>query len=239
MATLAALRATTPRPLRSVSHGVARDDEEPVVVDFVARRRHRSGMDDATDMTSARAAELLLAVARRQDRTAFAELFGFFAPRLKSQATRFGWAPDAAEELAQETLVSVWRKASRFDPARGNAAAWIYRINVNLRIDRARREKRAAEVAAYDAPTASEAGLAPASDGIPAIEAMSNRDDARLVGDALVALPQDQRRIVELSFFEDLPHAEIARRLDIPLGTVKSRIRLALRRLRSLVEGAR
>jgi RNA polymerase sigma-70 factor, ECF subfamily len=218
---------------------LARPTRLAKVVDFARARRHRSAMEDPPAMTNARAADLLHAVAHRQDTAAFAELFQFLAPRLKGQAMRFGWAPDAAEELAQDTLVAVWRKAAHFDPERGAAIAWIYRINVNLRIDRARRDQRAAEVGAYDAATAAAAGVAPAEDLATANDTMSRAEDADLVAAALVALPGDQRQIVEMSFFEDVPHSEIARRLAIPLGTVKSRVRLALRRLRSGLEAAR
>ena len=87
-------------------------------------------------------ARLIVAIARQQDRAAFARLFDYFAPRIKTYMRRSGVPEAHSEELAQETLLMVWRKASLFEPAGGGAAAWIFAIARNLRIDALRREQR-------------------------------------------------------------------------------------------------
>ena len=176
---------------------------------------------------------LLLAVARNRDRAAFEQLFTHFAPRVKAYMLRAGLAPDAAEEIAQEALVSVWRKAELFDAARAGATTWIFAIARNLRIDAARRDSRSNAFLDRDADSLGKADPAPLSEAL-----MLAAESDRLVRGALAALPQDQAAIIRLSFFEGQPHASIARELGIPLGTVKSRVRLAVGRLRKLLEDA-
>jgi RNA polymerase sigma-70 factor (ECF subfamily) len=171
-------------------------------------------------------AALILAVAARADRDAFALLFEHFAPRVKSYMLRLGAPPEAAEELAQECLVTVWRKAGLFDPARAGASTWIFAIARNLRIDAVRRQRRPKF---EDDPT-DEPSPEPAADTV----AFAAERDVRL-RDAMAELPADQAEVVRQSFFQDKPHSEIARDLSLPLGTVKSRLRLALARLRGLV----
>jgi RNA polymerase sigma-70 factor (ECF subfamily) len=173
------------------------------------------------------AAQWIAAISARQDRAAFAALFNYYAPRIKALMMRTGGAPDFAEEIAQETLLAVWRKAAYFDPARANASAWIFAIARNMRIDRLRRQVLAAKHDAnspfdYDPPDQPD-------DNLSAVEL-----DLR-VADALTQLSEEQARVVRLSFFEGRPHEEIARALGIPLGTVKSRLRLAMGRLRKLL----
>ncbi|WP_374656250.1 sigma-70 family RNA polymerase sigma factor [Dongia sp.] len=158
------------------------------------------------------------------DESAFAELFRYYAPRLKSYMRKLGAAEDQAEELAQEAMATVWRKAHLFDADKAGAGTWIFSIARNLRIDAFRRRKRP-EIE-FDDPT-----LVPDDPASP--EAMLDHgQQARAVRAALAALPREQATIVHLSFFEDKPHAEIAAELGIPLGTVKSRMRLAFQRFR-------
>lgn len=171
-------------------------------------------------------ANLIIAVAQRADREAFALLFEYFAPRVKSYMLRLGAAPEAAEELSQEAMLTVWRKAALFDPARAGASTWIFAIARNLRIDAIRRERRPR---IEDDPT-DEPLPEPAADTVVA----AVERDARLKS-AMATLPRDQAEVVRQSFFQDKPHSEIARDLNLPLGTVKSRLRLALTRLRGLV----
>ena len=171
-------------------------------------------------------AALILAIAGAGDRRAFSELFAHFAPRVKSYMLRLGAPPEAAEELAQEALLTVWRKAALFDPARAGASTWIFAIARNLRIDAIRRERRPK---IEDDPTDEPAPEAPADAVVSAHER-----DTRL-REAVAVLPGDQAEVVRLSFFQDKPHSEIAKDLNLPLGTVKSRLRLALGRLRGLV----
>lgn len=169
---------------------------------------------------------LIVEIAARGDRAAFEGLFAHFAPRVKSYMLRLGAAPDAAEELAQETLLTVWRKAAAFDPSRAAASTWIFTIARNLRIDRLRRERRPL--------VADDPSDAPESVRTPDVELASDEDCARVKA-AIAALSDEQAEVVRLSFFSDKPHAEIAGELGLPLGTVKSRLRLAMGRLRALL----
>ncbi len=165
---------------------------------------------------------LLGRVAVHQDRAAFATLFAHFAPRVKAYLLRLGAPSGVAEELAQEALLSVWRKAHLFDPAKASAATWLFTIARNLRIDAIRRERRP-ELDPEDFMPEPDAD---ADEGLMLAE---NEGRLRL---ALKELPADQIQVVELSFFADKPHSQIAVELGIPLGTVKSRLRLAMGRLK-------
>jgi RNA polymerase sigma-70 factor, ECF subfamily len=167
-------------------------------------------------------ADWIAAIARHQDRAAFASLFEFYAPRIKTMLTRLGAAADTAEDLAQETLLTVWRKACYFDPARASASAWIYTIARNLRFDRLRGDKRAKFYAPYEM-VEPEAPAGPDS----ALDA-SERDER--VHAALKQLSAEQVRVLQLSFFEGRARGDIAALLNLPLGTVKSRVRLAMAR---------
>ncbi|MEP9351052.1 sigma-70 family RNA polymerase sigma factor [Xanthobacter sp. KR7-225] len=170
----------------------------------------------------------IVAIARDADRQAFAALFRHFAPRLKAYLVKTGLPANAAEELAQETMLTVWRKASYFDPGRAGAATWIFTIARNLRIDLMRRERHRSVLGA-------EADEEPVDETSGETMLMTAEREAR-VRDALSALSEEQAAIVRLSFFQEKPHSAIAQELGIPLGTAKSRVRLALARLRVLLE---
>ena len=167
---------------------------------------------------------LIGAIAARQDRTAFAALFEFYLPRIKTLLMRMGATAEAAEDIAQETLLTVWRKAAYYDPNRASASAWIYAIARNLRIDRLRRDKRSRLHALYE--------LAEAEGPERPDELLDDIERDRRVHAALGRLSDEQLRVVQLAFFEGRAHGAIAGLLDIPLGTVKSRLRLAMGRLR-------
>lgn len=167
----------------------------------------------------------LLAVAERHDRTAFAVLFRHFAPRLKSFFRRFQNDDGKIEEVLQETFVAVWTKAHQFDPSRASAATWIYTIARNQRIDAFRRERRP-EFDPHDPAFVPEPEP-------PAEARVTSRERATHLAAALAHLSEEQREILRLSFFEDSSHNAIASRLGVPVGTVKSRIRLAYGHLRS------
>lgn len=172
---------------------------------------------------------LLGRVAATRDRAAFAALFAHFAPRVKAYLLRLGAPPALAEDLAQEALLSLWRKAHLFDPAKASAATWLFTIARNLRIDAIRRERR---------PELDPDDFAPEAE-LPADDGLALADDEARLRAALKGLPPDQVQVIELSFFADKPHSEIAVQLDIPLGTVKSRLRLAMARLkRALINGS-
>jgi RNA polymerase sigma-70 factor (ECF subfamily) len=175
-------------------------------------------------------AELIGRVAAHSDRDAFKLLFEHFAPRVKGFLVKTGMNADAAEEIAQNTLLTVWRKAAQFDPASAGAAAWIFTIARNLRIDSARQAARQTK-----AVVSAKRDETP--EAVDSPETMiTRRDDVSRVAAALQRLSEEQSTVIRLSFIEEQPHGEIAERLGIPLGTVKSRIRLAMARLRDLLD---
>jgi len=177
-----------------------------------------------TAAADAAAPEALIArIAAGRDRQAYALLFSRFAPKLKAFAMGQGMTAAEAEDLAQDALLNVWRKADLFDPAKATAVTWIYSIARNLRIDAARKAKRV-----KDLPD----DLWQGDPDKPADEALELAQSAIHLKDMLAALPEDQMTILRLSFYEDLSHGDIAKALAIPLGTVKSRLRLAMTRLR-------
>ena len=175
---------------------------------------------------------LLVSVACHRDRAAFGLLFMRIAPRLKTFLIRSGMTTSIAEDVVQETMLTVWRRAGYFDPARAGAATWIFTIARNLRIDRHRRDMRAG-IGELDAPEESDTEPDPQT-SVEALSIASQRS-AR-VKTALGTLSDEQAAVVRLSFFGDASHSEIARALGLPLGTVKSRVRLAMNRLRGLLE---
>ena len=172
-------------------------------------------------------AALIEAIAERRDRAAFADLFAYFGPRVKAWMLRAGSHPTAAEELAQETMLAVWQKARLFDPARAGASTWIFTIARNLRIDALRRERHPSELM-QDAAEEPDAPMQ--ADRVLAISQQETRIRA-----ALTLLPPEQADVIRKAFFEDKVHAEIEKELGIPLGTVKSRLRLAMNRLRAVL----
>ena len=180
-------------------------------------------------MTADEAADLIEAIAARQDRAAFAALFRHFAPRLKAFVMRGGTDADTAQEVAQEALVMVWRKAASFDRTRASAATWLYTIARNKRIDHLRRNNRPA-IDTEDWLTVFAPEDADADKSVLAGQTYTR------VKELLGGLSADQLVVIEKAFFEDKTHKVIAEELKLPLGTVKSRIRLALGRLRDALE---
>jgi RNA polymerase sigma factor (sigma-70 family) len=173
-------------------------------------------------------APLMAAVAQHRDREAFTRLFDHFAPRLNAFLLRLGMEPVAAEEVTQEVMETIWRKAALFDTRKSSVATWIYRIARNRRIDALRRDR---------------GGLFSDDDMLAIIDLTPSSDDTidaaqreAHVRGAMTALPPEQLLLVRLAFFEGLTHSVIAERLGVPLGTVKSRLRLAFTRLRRELE---
>jgi RNA polymerase sigma-70 factor (ECF subfamily) len=195
-------------------------------------RQARMTTDNNSTAGAAAWGALIEAVAVRQDRAAFASLFEYFAPRIKAYMQRSGASEASAEELAQETMLMVWRKAALFDPASSGASAWIFTIARNLRIDSHRRAARGGMTEAVDVDLEFQVDERPQPDSQLATSQSEQR-----IRSALAQLSPEQMRVVELSFYEDKAHAEIAQMLGIPLGTVKSRLRLAMNRLRNLLSG--
>lgn len=182
---------------------------------------HSKGSDVLPDQLSEQTL-WLLAVRDGRDRQAFARLFDHFAPRVKAMLLRSGLRDGTAEDVVQDVMLTVWRKADQFDPHRAPASAWIYRIARNRQIDLARR-RPAPLPDALDEPPDTE----PDAAQILALQ----QETARLKV-ALEALSPDQTRTIEQAFLEELTHTEISEATGLPLGTIKSRIRLGLDRLR-------
>lgn len=198
---------------------------------MVPRIEQTSGKGMPSVVSAKPMADLLQRVAEKSDADAFAELFETYAPRVKSYMMRQGADPNTAEELAQETLLTVWRKARLYSGDKGSATTWIFTIARNLRIDRLRRETPWQELP--------EGRDEEPSNEQPPDEAVSERERSGRVQAALKTLPADQKAVVTLSYLEGLSHSEIAERLDLPLGTVKSRMRLAYQKIRECVEDLR
>ena len=172
--------------------------------------------------------QLITRIAEAQDKAAFEILFDAYAPRVKYFLMRQGATAESAEELAQEAMLTVWRKAHYFSKTRGTASAWIFTIARNLRIDETRRDRRAqlfAAVEEFDQPEQ------PQPDDI-----VNSYEEADRVRAAMNDLPAEQLEVVKWSFIEGAPHSDIAERLGLPLGTVKSRLRLAMRRMKNSLE---
>ena len=168
--------------------------------------------------------EWMHAIASNGDRQAFGEMFAYFAPRVKSYLLRLGASNHQAEDLAQDVMLIVWRRASQYDPAQASLSTWIFTIARNRRIDVLRKERR---------PEFDPEDPALVQDSEPRPDESVERDQkSALLREAIGDLPQEQAELLKLNYFEDLPHSAIAERLGLPLGTVKSRLRLAMTRMR-------
>jgi RNA polymerase sigma factor (sigma-70 family) len=167
-------------------------------------------------------AGLLSRVRDYQDKTAFAAIFRHFAPRVKSFLMKSGAGPTLAEECAQDVMATLWQKAHLFDPSRASVATWVFTIARNRRIDALRKSRRAE-------PEELDWGPQAEPDQAEAYEA---QQETEKLGRALAGLPQKQRALIERAFYGELSHSEIAEETGLPLGTIKSRIRLALDKLR-------
>ncbi len=174
-----------------------------------------------TDLWKAR----MLAVTQQRDPQAFAEIFDHFGPRLETYLRRLGLPQDQAEDIAQEVLTTIWVKSALFDPEKSSLATWIYRIARNRRIDYARRSRESL-------PFEGTPAAAAASEAVSPDAALAAEQEAEVLHAALQTLPEEQRQLVRLSYFEGLSQSEIAHQAGLPLGTVKSRLRLAFSRLR-------
>ena len=166
--------------------------------------------------------QLLAAVGRDRDIEAFETIFKYYGPKVRAYMAKLARDGQAAEELMQETMLAVWNKAEQFDPTRGNVSSWIFTIARNRRIDALRKARR-------PEPEELPWGPEPEPDQAEVLEA---QQDTERLGAALSQLPEKQRALIERAFYGDLSHSEIAAETGLPLGTIKSRIRLALDRLR-------
>lgn len=161
---------------------------------------------------------------RQGDRAAFARLYGHFAPRVKFFLMKSGTSAAMAEDCAQDVLVTVWQKAAMFDASRASVATWIFTIARNRRIDLARRDRRPEP---EDVEWMGADSMAPDQS-----EIFEAEEESRVLSQALAGLPEKQRALIQRAYYGDLSHSEIAAETGLPLGTIKSRIRLALDKLR-------
>jgi RNA polymerase sigma-70 factor (ECF subfamily) len=167
-------------------------------------------------------ADCIVRIRDSQDRAAFADLFRHFAPRVKAFLMRSGADATMAEECTQEVMATLWQKSHLFDPARASAATWIFTIARNRKIDAIRKMRR---------PEPEELPWGPEEEPDQA-DSLALQQETRALEDAMASLPDKQRELIEKAYFGDLSHSEIAAETGLPLGTIKSRIRLALDRLR-------
>ena len=172
--------------------------------------------------------ELLVRVGRDRDKSAFAELFDYFAPRVKSFLLLFGTDMSLAEEIAQEAMIMVCRRAETYDPRQSAASTWIFTIARNKRIDRLRRENR-------PLPDMTDPAVMPESIETGEIQ-VARMQQEKKIRHALKNLPEEQAKMIFSAYYEEKSHREIAEESGVALGTVKSRIRLALNRMRAQID---
>ncbi len=172
--------------------------------------------------------DLLMKVASQRDKNAFALLFEHFGPRIKGFMMRKGADNELAEDLAQDTMITVWRKAHMYSSDKGSVSTWIFTIARNRRIDWARKLKgmQFSDISEIEQP----------SDDPHADEIVLGNQEARSVGLAIERLPADQKQVISMAFLEDMTQQEISSQLGVPLGTVKSRMRLAYQKLSKSLE---
>lgn len=194
-------------------------------------RLPRTGMgrpEGETDVDNTELCALMEAVAERQDKEAFAALFQRLAPRLKAYALRGGCSETEAEELVQETMLTVWRRAGSFNARMARVSTWVFTIVRNKRIDlKRRRTHPVAEI---------EEAIELPAETVDPVETLDAASASEAIREALKALPQEQLIVLQKAYFEDKSYPALAEELGIPLGTVKSRIRLGLQRLRVPLE---
>jgi RNA polymerase sigma-70 factor (ECF subfamily) len=167
-------------------------------------------------------------IADSQNTDSFAIIFKHFAPRLKSYLMKLGAVDNQAEEVIQEVMIAVWTKSASYDSSKSSVGTWIYTIARNKRIDKIRKDKR-------HYLTESDEGLEIPVESTQEKEIFSGQMSIMLKK-YIENLPEEQGKLLKLSYFFDKTHSDISEELDIPLGTVKSRIRLALTKMRHLVE---
>ena len=203
---------------------IARQSARPSGMITAGAEKHdkSTGRARVSDKTQTDWTGLVAKVAQSQDAGAFAVIFDYYAPRVKAFLMKGGADHAVAEECAQDVMVTVWNKAGQFDPTRASVATWIYTIARNRRIDMLRRDRR---------PEPEELTWGPEAEP-DQFDALSLQQETEKLAEALRQLPEKQRQMIESAYFGDLTHNEIADATGLPLGTIKSRIRLALERLR-------
>ncbi|MEN8834172.1 MAG: sigma-70 family RNA polymerase sigma factor [Pacificibacter sp.] len=183
--------------------------------------------DMATSLTEQ--TEWMLKVRDARDRAAFAKLFDHFAPRLRGMLMKNGFGAAQADDVVQDVMLSVWRKAASFNPERAQVSGWIFQIARNRQIDVIRKERR---------PVPEELAM-PESTDVDGEQVLGVEQEAAKLRSAIARLNPEQRDLVQKAYFGELSHSEIQGQTGLPLGTIKSRIRLGLERLRHELKGER
>ncbi|WP_394358464.1 sigma-70 family RNA polymerase sigma factor [Halocynthiibacter halioticoli] len=188
---------------------------------------------DRTDVNTQSAlsqeTQWMIAVRDNRDKAAFGALFDHYAARLKGFVMRSGVSSGQAEEIVQDVMLTVWRKADQFDPNRAQVSAWVYQVTRNRMIDMIRKERRPIPEELTQEPD-------PEPD---ASQSLALEQEATKLREAIQRLKPDQREIIERVYLGELTHQEISNQTGLPLGTIKSRVRLGLERLRHELKGMR
>ena len=170
--------------------------------------------------------EHLHRIQANQDQQAFAELFSYFAPRVKAFLIKSGANPGLAEECTQEVMATLWHKAHLFDPSRAGVSTWIFTIARNKKIDALRKQRR---------PEPEDLAWGPEAEP-EAADVLALHQETKNLSEAITRLPKQQRDLIKRAYYGDLSHSEIAAETGLPLGTIKSRLRLALVKLRQAMK---
>lgn len=189
--------------------------------------RQRRNRGDFVVLDKGEMPGMVMAIANQRDQSAYRRVFEHFGPRVKSYLLGLKIAPDQVDDVLQEVMIAVWHKASSYRPEKAAVSTWIFTIARNKHIDRIRRDK----FQTYDAVD-DDAAEAEVADHDIADQQLLTMQRKQAVQAALSKLPEDQMTVISMSFLKDMAHGEIANSLDLPLGTVKSRIRLGFQRLR-------
>lgn len=188
----------------------------------IAAARGKERVSVMTDTANEDWVALVERVRVAQDRAAFSQLFRHFAPRVKAFLMKSGANESLAEECMQDVMATLWTKAHMFDPSRASVSTWVFTIARNRKIDLLRRQRR---------PEPEDLAWGPEAEP-DQHDVLALQQESKKLAEAISALPEKQRELIERAYFGDLSHSEIAEETGLPLGTIKSRLRLALERLR-------
>ena len=214
---------------RSVDVKSGAPDTPPTTSKSATQSKPRKKLSPADKAAMAALATLIEDIAAHKSKAAFKKLFEYFAPRLKGYLMRLGSSEAQAEELVQDVMLTVWRKAALFDRRKAAASTWLFTIARNRRIDILRREK-------YPELDPEDPALVPDEEVQPD-DAVIMAERKAEVQSALATLPEEQVELVKLAFYKGWSHSEIAKETGLPLGTVKSRLRLSFTRLKEALDG--
>lgn len=214
---------------RSVDVKSGAPDTPPTTSKSATKPKPRKKLSPADKTAMSALATLIEDIAAHKSKAAFKKLFEYFAPRLKGYLMRLGSSEAQAEELVQDVMLTVWRKAALFDRRKAAASTWLFTIARNRRIDILRREK-------YPELDPEDPALVPDEEVQPD-DAVIMAERKAEVQSAMATLPEEQVELVKLAFYKGWSHSEIAKETGLPLGTVKSRLRLSFTRLKEALDG--